>query len=340
VSQSISVARAASPATMSTVGVAPVPGTAKLATKSKTKDNLPRGTSRKFTMQPHGYYDSAAEIVENGTGDAAVALWRSKTRCSTTSEWMEVGDASTGKALWRVEGRYGDRCVPHTDIENPDTEWYITVLRLYRGYETKPQLLLVYRSTKAEGIAASGGHKDVEVYLCNDAGEAENDPNAELDMMGDETTKYKNVKPMGDDDETFVFARLPQGEDAFTLTCNETFTKIVLSSTLPDDEATPSSGRRTLATLNRTIAEEKRLMTIDPALDVSLVTVLFAAIDQMMVSHDSIDYDVEWPTDYAYMLNGACLTDRKSVRRTQTFTGGMMPDEARTVSSRSCFPFF
>ena len=134
-------------------------------------------------------------------------------------------------------------------------------------------------------------------------------------------------------------------------------------------------------------------MTIDPALDVSLVTVLFAAIDQMMVSHDSIDYDVEWPTDYAYMLNGACLTgaprerragglarssecrhwrppgdrltalavashrlrspallirappfplaaDRKSVRRTQTFTGGMMPDEARTVSSRSCFPFF
>ena len=32
----------------------------------------------------------------------------------------------------------------------------------------------------------------------------------------DDATKYKNVKPMGDDDETFVFARLPQGEDAFT----------------------------------------------------------------------------------------------------------------------------
>ena len=130
----------------------------------------------------------------------------------------------------------------------------------------------------------------------------------------------------------------------------------------------------------------------------SLVTALFSAVDQMMVSHDSIDYDVEWPQDYAYMLNGACLTsaprerihgsalvpttvpittspvttmpavalptarvasfpsdshrpaltfralalfaDRKSVRRTETFSGGRLPDEARTVQSRSCFPFF
>jgi len=311
----------------------------------KPKDSLPRGTGRKFTMQPHGYYDSAAEIVEHTRGNEAVALWRSKTRCTVTSEWMEVGDASTGQALWRVEARYGDRCVPHMDDINPNKEWYITVLRLYRGYETKPQLLLVYRSHRCEGLSAGGEHKDIEVYLCNEAGDVadgEMDPDAELDdSLGADPSggvKYKNIKPYGGADETFVFAQLPQGEDAFTLTCNETFTKVVLTSTLPDDEASPTHGRRVLATLNRTVAEEKRLLTIDPALDVSLVSALFAAVDQLMVAHEAIDYDVEWPQDYAYVFNGGCLTNRKSIRQTETFTGGMKPDEARMVT-RMC-PFF
>lgn len=135
-----------------------------------------------------------------------------------------------------------------------------------------------------------------------------------------------------------MFAQLPQGEDAFMLSCNETFTKVSLSSTLPDDEASTHEGRRVLATLDRTVADEKRLLTIDPALDISLVTALFSAVDQLMMSHDAIDYDVEWPQDYAYILSGACLTDRKSIRKTQTFTGGTQPEEARMVT-RMC-PFF
>lgn len=97
---------------------------------------------------------------------------------------MEVGDASTGQALWRIEGRYGDRCVPHKDVQNPEAEWYITVLRLYRGYETKPQLLLVYRSHKCSGLTGGDERKDIEVYLCNEEGGAADggmDPDAELD---------------------------------------------------------------------------------------------------------------------------------------------------------------
>lgn len=305
------------------------------------RDSLPRGAGRKFVMQPHGYYDTAAEVVEQAKGQDPVALWRSKTRCSKTSEWMEVGDGSNSQALWRIEGRYGDRCVPHKDEDDPNAEWYITVLRLYRGYEQKPQLLLVYRSDKCAGMTAGGHHKDVEVYLCNDGADDDLDPDAELDDSMDGAPKNKNIKPLGGgSEETFVFAQLPQGEDAFTLTVNETFTKICLTSTLPDDDSTPGQGRRVLATLSRTTVDERRSMSIDPALDVSLVTALFSAVDQLMISHDAIDYDVEWPQDYSYILNGGCLANRKSIRQTETFTGGTAPSETRIVSSRMCFPWF
>jgi len=317
------------------------------ATKPRLSDNLPRGTGRKFSMAPHGYYDSAAEIIEATKSEGGIALWRSKTRCSTTSEWMEVGDATSGQALWRIEARFGDRCVPHNDVAKPNSQWYITVLRLYRGYETKPQLLLVYRSQKCSGLTANNAHRDIEVYLCNEAGQAagaEISPDDELEaaMAGDGSAapKYKNIKPATNADETFVFAELPQGEDAFTLTCNETFTKICLTSTLPDDEGAQAEGRRVLASLQRTNAEERRTMTIDPALDVSLVTALFCAVDQLMVSHDAIEYDVEWPQDYAYILSGACLTSRKSVRQTETFTNGMVKQEGKVIPSRGCLPFF
>jgi hypothetical protein len=36
-------------------------------------------------------------------------------------------------------------------------------------------------------------------------------------------------------------------------------------------------------------------MEVDAALDVSLVTALFSAVDQMMISHDVVEYDVAWP---------------------------------------------
>lgn len=32
----------------------------------------------------------------------------------------------------------------------------------------------------------------------------------------------------------------------------------------------------------------------------------------MMISHDVIEYDVDWPKDYAYVLNGACFSREKA----------------------------
>jgi len=166
-----------------------------------------RTDTRKFTMEPHAYYDSAAELVESGSNDPVV-LWRSKTRCSTFSEWMEVGSASDGLAAWRIESRFGDRCVPHS--EGANSMCFITVLRVYRGYETKPQLLLVYRSHQSADITTTGSPKEVEVYLCNDDG-----ADSMMESKGGDSAN-----------ETFVFANLPRGEEAFTYAkwgCAQTF---------------------------------------------------------------------------------------------------------------------
>ena len=67
---------------------------------------MPLGSSRRFMLEPHGYYDTAAEISERGpTGkakDQTVLFTRSKIRCTTIAEWMEIADAATGKAIWRI----------------------------------------------------------------------------------------------------------------------------------------------------------------------------------------------------------------------------------------------
>lgn len=137
----------------------------RMALKSD-EEKLLRADFREFTIHPHGYYDSAAEIVEHAAKRNTPMMWRSKTRCTSASEWMEIGSVEGGKPSWRVESRYGDRSVLHVDNNDPGSEWYITVLRLYRGHEAKPQLLLVHRSTHSSGITTPGGSKDVAVYLC------------------------------------------------------------------------------------------------------------------------------------------------------------------------------
>ena len=154
----------------------------------REREAVSSGRTRTFTMQPHGYYDSAAEMVEKVTG-AKPTLFRSKTRCTSIAEWMEIGDVESERAIWRLESRYGDRSVHIVDpVSRRDS--FITVLRMYRGYETTPQLLLVHRSESPEGIGAGAASKDVEVYLCNDLSEAledgelnpDYDPDTELDM--------------------------------------------------------------------------------------------------------------------------------------------------------------
>jgi len=317
-----------------------------MGVKPRGADTISSGRTRRFKLQPHGYYDSAAEIVERDTS-APPALFRSKTRCTEAAEWMEIGELASQQAVWRIESRYGDRSV-HMPDPASSRDMFISVLRMYRGYETKPQLLLVHRSESPEGMGGSGSSKDVEVYLCSDlaGGTADGDgmlnpdidPDTELDFA------MAGAKPLlpggGRGDDEFTLGNLPEGEDVFTISCNETFTKIVLTSSLPEHEQSVQVGRRTLATLKRSIPTESRKMEVDAALDVSLVAALFSAVDQMMVSHDVIEYDVAWPQDYAYIMGGNCLTARKAERHPATFTNGEDVLLAASDKNRGCFGLF
>ena len=76
------------------------------------------------------------------------------------------------------------------------------------------------------------------------------------------------------------------------------------------------------------------------SLDVPLVAMLLASVDQLLLSHDAIDYDVAWPVDYGFP-RGECFSPRKQqadgmkiVATAETNTG-----DAPSSSSRSCFPF-
>ena len=51
--------------------------------------------------------------------------------------------------------------------------------------------------------------------------------------------------------------------------------------------------KRVLANLKRTTTTEPRQADVDSALDPALVLALFSAVDQLLISHDAIDYDVE-----------------------------------------------
>lgn len=158
----------------------------KLGVRDWRAESLGVGRTRQFTMQPHGYYDSAAEIVERKK-DAIPTLYRSKTRCTTTAEWMEVGEVASEKALWRIESRYGDRSVYWFDPTASRGDSFISVLRMYRGDELMPQLLLVHRSDSPEGFVGSGAGKEVEVYLCSDI--SDSTPEGELHKYMDPDTE-------------------------------------------------------------------------------------------------------------------------------------------------------
>ena len=69
-------------------------------------------------------------------------------------------------------------------------------------------------------------------------------------------------------------------------------------------------GVRTLARLKRTSSQTERKVEIDGGLDVPLVTMLLTAVDQLLISHEAIDYDVAWPDDYGFW-QGECLSSRK-----------------------------
>ena len=101
---------------------------------------------------------------------------------------------------------------------------------------------------------------------------------------------------------------------------------------------------RTLARLKRTSEHTERKVELDGGLDVPLVTMLLTAVDQLLLSHNAIDYDVAWPEDYAFW-QGECLSSRKmeadalkSRSDLSTQTGADSNDNAK-VRGRSCFCF-
>ena len=55
---------------------------------------------------------------------------------------------------------------------------------------------------------------------------------------------------------------------------------------------------RTLARLKVASTHEARKLEIDGGLDLPLVTMLLCATDQLLMCHEAIDYDVDWPEEY------------------------------------------
>ncbi|KAL3922609.1 MAG: hypothetical protein SGPRY_004499 [Prymnesium sp.] len=161
----------------------------KAVTMAKRKRVMPLGSARRFVFEPHGFYDTAAEVYER-TGvskklkDGHTIFTRSKIRCSSVAEWMEVADSSSGKPVWRIEARYGDRAVyaprvveVHGKPGRPAA--FLTAIRMYREYEKSPAIMLVHRDPQPSGIRDPQASKSVEVFLCEGLNGAI-DPETEL----------------------------------------------------------------------------------------------------------------------------------------------------------------
>jgi len=153
------------------------------------------------------------------------------------------------------------------------------------------------------------------------------------------------------------FAALPAGEDIFQLTLNNSLTTISLAALrLPaEDDLNAAAGTkrglkvnkgdiRTLARYKISHEQLKRKVEIDGGLDLPLVTMLLCAVDQLMLSHEAIDYDVDWPEDYGFSQL-ECLSSRKAeaekLKSTAEFgmqTGGM--SESVAPKGRGCFGCF
>ena len=63
-------------------------------------------SKRTFVIDPHMYSAAVGTIrtaEANISGGNPAIFWRTKTRCSSYAEWMELHDASDGAVLWRAE---------------------------------------------------------------------------------------------------------------------------------------------------------------------------------------------------------------------------------------------
>ena len=331
---------------------------------------------KSLVVDPHMFSAPVGTIRVGDKGERELMFWRTKTRCSTQAEWMELHDAADGACLWRAEARYCDRAAPVTsvDAKGKSRTEFLTVIRLYLEAETAPRLMLVHRDTQPNALKGSNCSKAIAVYMLdpragykppsqlsgdaqlNAAGAGQSAPlGGGSNLPMDEQLKGLGIKPAHEEVEQFDFAALPAGEDIFQLTLNSSLTSISLAALrLPPAEEMESTiaknkglkvGKhdvRTLARYKIQHAQLKRKVEIDGGLDLPLVCMLLSSVDQLLLSHEAIDYDVAWPEDYGFSQL-ECLSSRKAeaekLKAKAEF--GMQTGEAgqKTSVERSCFCF-
>jgi len=294
-----------------------------------------------FHVEPHMYSAAIASVREEDAKGPA-AFWRSKTRCSSQAEWMELHDATDGSILWRAEARYADRAVAVgvPDARGREVTEFLTCMRLYLESETAPRLMIVHRDNRPGGLHPDGDPHCLSVYTLDPAG------------------PIPGVAGEGPA-EQFDFAAIPEGEDVFQIRCNNTLSTMSLCTVSNDayeGKAPPSEETeglqgpniiRHLAKLKRTpgvIDALERTLEVDKGLDVPLVSALLLAVDQLMVSHEAIDYDVDWPEEYG-LAAGECFSSRKTapIGMSLTQSGGTQTGseggDASGRKERACFCF-
>ena len=121
---------------------------------------------KSLVVDPHMYSAPVGTIRVGTKGERELMFWRTKTRCSSEAEWMELHDASDGSCLWRAEARYCDRATPVTNTVNgKEKTEFLTVIRLYLEAETSPRLMLVHRDSQPNGLKNSFCSKSIAVYM-------------------------------------------------------------------------------------------------------------------------------------------------------------------------------
>ena len=183
-------------------------------------------SKRTFVIDPHMYSAEVGTIrtaePNNSSANSAI-FWRSKTRCSSYAEWMELHDASDGAVLWRAEARYSDRATPVV-VKDPATGQesteFLTTVRLYLESEARPRLMLIHRDKKPAGLRGSSvSSRTVAVYTL--------DPATREGSAGDSSM---------DATEKFEFAELAAGEDIFQMTLNPSMTALSLAAVRLSDD--------------------------------------------------------------------------------------------------------
>ena len=299
---------------------------------------------RTMIMEPHLYSASVAsinDVEESPAGDRQTPMfWRSKTRCSSYAEWMELHDAADGAVLWRAEARYSDRAAPvvHREPSGHERTEFLTVVRLYLENEKRPRLMIVHRDRQPAGIKCSTASRTLSVYTLDHSEEAAGS-SSDHGREGRQQTREQLTEEDVPVDQ-FDFANLPAGEDMFQLVLNSTLTTLSLTAmqmsegTRIEAPALSTPSVRTLARMKRATEHSERRIEVHSGLDVPLVSMLLACIDQLLLSHEAVDYDVAWPVDYGFS-GFECFSSRKAEP-----DKGSSTTDAKSTKHRSCFSGF